>query len=85
MERPLTEDASLNQGSTTITTNPDGTQSVNTPASDHCQHDATFFANPDYEAILNQQQAELDQRAAAAQAAAEAAQAAAEQAAAAGQ
>lgn len=72
---PLVEDASLTSGSTTIVTNPDGTQTVNTPAtSDHCQHDATFFANPDYEAILNQQQAEINRRNEEAAAAAAAAQ-----------
>lgn len=72
---PLVEDASLISGSTMIVTNPDGTQTVTTPAtSDHCQHDATFFANPDYEAILNEQQAEINRRnEAAAAAAAEAA------------
>lgn len=72
---PLVEDASLISGSTMIVTNPDGTQSVTTPAtSDHCQHDAAFFANPDYEAILNEQQAEINRRnEAAAAAAAEAA------------
>lgn len=67
---PLQEDPSLLTGSSTITVNPDGTQTVNTPnASSQCQHDATFFANPDYEAIINQQQWEIDQRNAAAQAA----------------
>lgn len=60
---PLIEDASLLNGSSVLTTNPDGTQSyVTPPTSNHCQHDATFFANPDYEAILNSQQWELNQR-----------------------
>lgn len=69
MERPFIEDPSLISGSSTITQNPDGTQTVNTPVTkDHCQHDATFFANPDYEAVINQQQWEIDQRNAAAQA-----------------
>jgi len=56
---PLVEDASLIQGSTIISA--DGTMSV--PAtSTHCQHDASFFANPDYEEIENQQRYEIDQR-----------------------
>lgn len=72
---PLVEDPALEQGSTTIIENPDGTQTVSVPVtSNHCQHDAMFFANPDYEAIINQQQWEMEQRAAAAQAAAEQAQ-----------
>lgn len=46
-----------------------------------CPHDAEFFANPDYENIINAQRAEMEQRAVdAAAAAAAAAQAAAEQA-----
>lgn len=62
-ELPLVEDPALISGSTTITENPDGTQTVNTPAtSKYCQHDATFFANPDYETIISQQQWELNQR-----------------------
>lgn len=72
---PLVEDPALEQGSTTIIENPDGTQTVSVPVtSNHCQHDAMFFANPDYEAIINGQQWEMEQRAAAAQAAAEQAQ-----------
>lgn len=67
---PLQEDPSLLTGSSTITENPDGTQTVNTPVTtSQCQHDATFFADPNYEAIINQQQWEIDQRNAAAQAA----------------
>lgn len=62
-ELPLQEDPALTGGSTTIVQNPDGTQSVNTPNTiTHCQHDATFFANPDYEAIINQQRMEIEQR-----------------------
>lgn len=69
MERPFVEDSSLLSGSQTITQNPDGTQTVNTPnTSTHCQHDAAFYANPDYEAILNQQRWEIEQRNAAAMA-----------------
>lgn len=61
---PFVEDASLIEGSTTITQNPDGTQDVNVPlsSSPHCQHDAAFFANPDYESILAQQSWEITQR-----------------------
>ncbi len=62
-EYPLVEDPSLWPGSTVITSNPDGTQSVSAPnTSNHCQHDDAFFANPDYETILNQQQWDLNQR-----------------------
>jgi len=60
---PLIEDASLIQGSTMITKNPDGTTTVSAPAtSNHCQHDASFFANPDYEAVLTSQSWEINQR-----------------------
>lgn len=62
-ELPLVEDPSLLSGSTTIIENPDGTQTLVTPPStNHCQHDATFFANPEYESILNSQQWEMNQR-----------------------
>lgn len=72
---PLVEDASLLSGSTTTTQGPDGTVITNTPqTTNRCQHDATFFANPDYEAIIAQQQFEIDQRNAAAAAAAAAQQ-----------
>ena len=64
---PLVEDPALQQGSTVIINNPDGTQTVSTPNTrTQCQHDATFFANPDYEAVINQQQAEINARNAAA-------------------
>ena len=54
---PLVEDASLISGSTMVTENPDGTLTyVTPPTNSHCQHDASFFANPDYESILNNQQ-----------------------------
>ena len=60
---PLIEDPSLLSGSTTIIDNPDGTQTYATPpTTNHCQHDASFFANPDYESILNSQQWEINQR-----------------------
>lgn len=68
---PLIEDAALISGSTTIIDNPDGTQSVQMPpTTNHCQHDATFFANPDYETVINQQRWTIEQRNAAAAAAA---------------
>lgn len=72
---PLLEDPVLIPGSTVF--NADGT--VTQPrTSNVCQHDASFYENPDYEAILNAQQWEIQQRreqaaAAAQQAAAEAA------------
>ncbi len=63
LELPLLEDPMLIEGSTMITENPDGTQTVTVPrTSNTCQHDASFFANPDYEAILNEQQMYIDRR-----------------------
>lgn len=59
----LPENPALLKGSTTIIENEDGTQTVVSPrTSNICPHDAMFFANPDYEAILNQQQWEINQR-----------------------
>lgn len=72
---PLVEDASLLSGSTMITTNELGETIVTTPAtSSHCQHDYSFYLNPDYEQILIDQQNEINRRNAEAAAAAEAAQ-----------
>ena len=63
LELPLLEDPSLWEGSTMITENPDGSVTVVSPrTSESCQHNASFYANPDYEAVLNQQQYELNQR-----------------------
>lgn len=63
MEMPLIEDPSLINGSTVITINPDGTQNIQMPATSHqCQHNAAFFANPDYEALLSLHQHEIDLR-----------------------
>ncbi len=61
---PLAEDPALVSGSTTIIENPDGTQTVNAPnrTSERCQHNASFFANPDWETVLNGQRWELEQR-----------------------
>ncbi|MCM1216405.1 MAG: transglycosylase domain-containing protein [Lachnospiraceae bacterium] len=66
---PLAEDPALINGSTTIIENPDGTQTVNTPSrtSERCQHDAAFYANPEWESIIAAQQWELEQRGWAAQ------------------
>ena len=59
----LPENPALLKGSTTIIENEDGTQTVITPnTSNICPHDALFFANPDYEAILSQHQWEINQR-----------------------
>lgn len=44
-----------------------------TPQTNMCPHNAEFFANPDWEAIVNSQRAEIEQRNAAAAAAAQAA------------
>lgn len=72
LELPLIEDPSLISGSTMIINNPDGTQTVLNPATtNQCQHNAEFFANPDYYAILVQHQTEIDQRNQAAQQAAQ--------------
>jgi len=66
---PLVEDPVLLNGSTTIVDNEDGTQSIVSPnTTTTCQHNADFYANPDYEAILAAQQAEIIQRVAEAQA-----------------
>ena len=83
-ELPLIEDISLQSGTPGATVvNEDG--SVSTVAATHteniCPHNAGFFADPNYEAVINQQRNEINQRnaaaaAAAAQAAAEAAAAA---------
>ena len=71
---PLVEDASLTSGSTMIVENPDGSQTVTLPATQsHCQHDFTFFLDPNYQAILEAQQWEIDRRNAEAAAAAAAA------------
>lgn len=71
LERPLIEDPVLLSGSTMITTNPDGTQSITTPpTAEHCQHDEIFYADPNWPEIQTNQQLELEQRNAAAAAAA---------------
>lgn len=68
------EPEALYQGSTIPIEQPDGTIIYQLPkTSNYCQHDATFFMNPDYESILQGQQWEMQQWAAQAQAAAEAA------------
>lgn len=64
LELPFQEDPSLLQGSAAIT--PDG-ETADGSDSPHCQHDAAFFANPDYEAILAQQAWEITERDLAAQ------------------
>lgn len=73
------EDVSLQSGSATSTTEviaEDGTVTTvpDVPTSNMCPHNGEFFANPDYESIINAQRFEMEQRAA--QAAAEAAAAA---------
>lgn len=80
------EDVSLQSGSATTTQviGPDGTETTvtNAPTTNQCPHNAEFFADPNYEAVINAQREEMNQRAAAAaQAAAAAAAAQAEQAA----
>lgn len=85
LELPLVEDVSLQSGSpdaataglTTSTTqeivNEDGSITTTTTTQTLCPHNAEFFANPDYEAIIAAQQAEINQRNAEAAAAAAAA------------
>ena len=55
---PLQEDPSLWSGSG-ISAGPDGSMTGNTAA--HCQHDAAFFANPDYQTIIDGQAWEIEQ------------------------
>ena len=46
-----------------ITEGPNGETISQGPAtSNHCMHDAAFFANPDYQEILNQQEYEINLR-----------------------
>ncbi|MFV0517600.1 MAG: transglycosylase domain-containing protein [Aminipila sp.] len=70
------ENEALQVGSTSMIKNEDGSIIYQTPrTSNLCQHDALFFSDPNYEAIIAGQQLELNQRqeVAAAAAAAEAA------------
>ena len=55
---PLEEDPSLLSGSSI--TSPDGTPG--SASARQCQHDAAFFANPDYEAVIDAQRWEIEQR-----------------------
>lgn len=54
---PHIEDISLLEGSSTLL--PDGTV-VQPNLSTQCQHDVSFYLNPDYEAVLNEQQWQLN-------------------------
>lgn len=76
------EDVSLQSGSATTTQviGPDGTETTvtNAPTTNQCPHNAEFFADPNYEAVINAQREEMNQRAAAAAQAAAAAAAAAQ-------
>ncbi|MBQ7777180.1 MAG: transglycosylase domain-containing protein [Lachnospiraceae bacterium] len=57
------EDSSLWNGSTIPIEQPDGSIVYQTPrTSNICQHDVTFFSDPNYPAVLQQQQIELDIR-----------------------
>ena len=59
----LVEDEALWQGSTIPVEQPDGTITYIPPRTTNiCQHDATFFLNPDYPAILGAQQYEINER-----------------------
>ncbi len=56
---PHIEDESLLSGSTTILA--DGTV-IQPQTTTHCQHDASFYANPDYETVLSAQEWEIQTR-----------------------
>lgn len=58
---PFVEDASLLQGSSSITGQPDD-PNQQPDGSPHCQHDAAFFATPGWEAVIAQQEAEITER-----------------------
>lgn len=63
IEVPLIEDAALESGSTMITENEDGTQTVTKPPTTaYCQHNYNFYMQEDYETILMQQQWEINRR-----------------------
>lgn len=69
-QAPLPEREELIPGSTIIVKDADGNEIVYNPiTSIYCMHDAAFFANPDYEAILAQQAAAMQAAADAAAAA----------------
>lgn len=71
---PLLEPDALISGSTIITEDEFGNITTTVPiTSTQCQHDMFFFANPDYQTIIDQQYWEIQARIAAAQAAADAA------------
>lgn len=71
---PLLEPDALISGSTIITEDEFGNITTTVPiTSTQCQHDMFFFANPDYQTIIDQQYWEIQARIAAAQAAAQAA------------
>ncbi|MBR6381611.1 MAG: transglycosylase domain-containing protein [Lachnospiraceae bacterium] len=77
---PLLEEPALLSGSRALVTNPDGTTYYTEAAADnYCQHNASFYAQPNYEEILAMQQAQLDAAQAALEQAAAEAAAAAEQ------
>lgn len=60
---PLIEDPSLLEGSTMVVKNPDGTKTTQAPnTTTHCMHDASFFATPGYEAVVEAQRLEIEQR-----------------------
>ena len=64
LELPLIEDESLLSGSTSIIVDEEGNITHIPPETqNHCQHDATFFADPDYETKISQQSWEISQRA----------------------
>lgn len=57
---PLQEDPSLHSGSAGLVTNPDGTVTSTDPNGTlHCQHDDAFYANPDYQSIIDAQAWEI--------------------------
>lgn len=58
---PLAEEPELVEGSTSIMENEDGTVTITTPlASNTCPHTAEFFANPEAQAMIAAQAAEIN-------------------------
>lgn len=63
VEFPLPEEPALISGSTIITQDENGNDVYNAPVTTlYCQHDAEFFANPDWEAIIEGQNWEIMSR-----------------------
>ena len=67
IEMPLPEAPALVSGSTIISKDENGNDVYNTPVTSYyCPHDASFYADPNYEAVLEAQRAQMEAAAAAA-------------------